>query len=110
LSIDAAVLDTPYGRSAKIMALSKELLLQESLRELFRVILLGRRMAIVADRSIEGLIEWSLSYLLGALHVKSVLSLNISTEPEELRLKSRPEKHFRCKASAGEKFKHLIDD
>lgn len=55
--IDAAVLDTPYGRSAKIMAASKELLLKESLEELHRVIRPGRRMAIVADRSIEGLIE-----------------------------------------------------
>jgi len=56
-SIDAAVLDTPYGRSAKIMAASKELLLKESLEELFRVIRPGRRMAIVADRSIEEIIE-----------------------------------------------------
>ena len=56
-SIDAAVLDTPYGRSAKIMAASKELLLKESLGELFRVIRPGRRMAIVADRSIEEMIE-----------------------------------------------------
>ena len=56
-SIDAAVLDTPYGRSAKIMAASKELLLKESLEELFRVIRPGRRMAIVADSSIEEMIE-----------------------------------------------------
>ena len=56
-SIDAAVLDTPYGRSAKIMAASKELLLKESLSELFRVIRPGRRMAIVADSSIEEMIE-----------------------------------------------------
>lgn len=56
-SIDAAVLDTPYGRSAKIMARSKELLLKESLEELFRVIRPGRRMAIVADRSIDEMIE-----------------------------------------------------
>ena len=55
--IDAAVLDTPYGRSAKIMAASKELLLKESLEELFRAIRPGRRMAIVADRSIEEMIE-----------------------------------------------------
>jgi len=56
-SIDASVLDTPYGRSAKIMAASKELLLKESLEELFRVIRPGRRMAIVADSSIEALIQ-----------------------------------------------------
>jgi tRNA (guanine10-N2)-dimethyltransferase len=55
-SIDAAVLDIPYGRSAKIMAKSKELLLQESLGELFRVIRPGRRMAIVADRSIDAML------------------------------------------------------
>ena len=56
-SIDAAVLDTPYGRSAKIMAASKELLLKESLEELYRVIRPGRSMAIVSDRSIEEMIE-----------------------------------------------------
>jgi tRNA (guanine10-N2)-dimethyltransferase len=55
-SIDAAVLDTPYGRSAKILAKSKELLLQESLSELFRTIKPGRRMVIVADSSIEALL------------------------------------------------------
>jgi tRNA (guanine10-N2)-dimethyltransferase len=55
-SIDAAVLDTPYGRSAKILAKSKELLLQESLSELFRVIKHGRRMAIVADSSLDSLL------------------------------------------------------
>jgi len=31
-SMDGAVLDTPYGRSAKILAVSKELLLEESLK------------------------------------------------------------------------------
>ncbi|MCX6678112.1 MAG: THUMP domain-containing protein [Methanothrix sp.] len=55
-SIDAAVLDTPYGRSAKILAKSKESLLQESLSELFRVIKRGRRMVIVADSSLEVLL------------------------------------------------------
>ncbi len=55
-SIDVAVLDTPYGRSAKILAKSKELLLQESLSELFRVIKRGRRMVIVADSSLETLL------------------------------------------------------
>jgi tRNA (guanine10-N2)-dimethyltransferase len=55
-SIDAAVLDTPYGRSAKILAKSKELLLQESLSELFRVIKHGRRMVIVADSSLDALL------------------------------------------------------
>ncbi len=52
-SIDAAVLDTPYGRSALIEARSKEDLLAESLKELFRVLKLGRRMVIVADRPID---------------------------------------------------------
>jgi tRNA (guanine10-N2)-dimethyltransferase len=55
-SIDAAVLDTPYGRSAKILAKSKELLLQESLSELFRVIKPGKRMVIVADSSLDDLL------------------------------------------------------
>ncbi len=55
-TIDAAVLDTPYGRSAKIMAESKELLIHESLSELFRVIKPGRRMVIVSDSSIDMLL------------------------------------------------------
>jgi tRNA (guanine10-N2)-dimethyltransferase len=54
--IDAAVLDIPYGRSAKILAESKDLLLQESLRELFRVVKPGRRMVIVADHSLNGVL------------------------------------------------------
>jgi len=52
-SIDAAVLDTPYGRSALIEARSKEDLLSESLVELHRVLKTRRRMVIVADRPIE---------------------------------------------------------
>jgi tRNA (guanine10-N2)-dimethyltransferase len=52
-SIDAAVLDTPYGRSALIEARSKENLLDESLAELHRVLKPGRRMVIVSDRTIE---------------------------------------------------------
>ena len=55
-SIDAAVLDTPYGRSAKILAKSKDFLLQESLSELFRVIMHDRRMVIVADSSLDALL------------------------------------------------------
>lgn len=55
-SVDAAVLDIPYGRSAKIMARSKDLLLQESLSELFRVIRPGRRMVIVADRPLDDML------------------------------------------------------
>jgi tRNA (guanine10-N2)-dimethyltransferase len=55
-SIDAAVLDMPYGRSAKIEADSKEHLLAESLAELHRVIVSGRRMVIVADGPIDALL------------------------------------------------------
>lgn len=56
-SIDASVLDTPYGRSAKILAESKDILLKESLAELFRTIKPGRRMVIVSDCSIEASLE-----------------------------------------------------
>jgi tRNA (guanine10-N2)-dimethyltransferase len=56
-SIDAAVLDIPYGRSAAIRAKSKEELLKDSLEELRRVLKQGRRMAIVADRPIGGRLE-----------------------------------------------------
>ena len=52
LSIDSAVLDVPYGKSAIIEADTKETLINDSLSELFRVIKLGRRMVIVADRDI----------------------------------------------------------
>jgi len=55
-SIDGAVLDIPYGRSAKILAKSKESLLEESLGELYRTIKPDRRMVIVADSSIEDLL------------------------------------------------------
>jgi tRNA (guanine10-N2)-dimethyltransferase len=52
-SIDNAVMDTPYGRSALIRASSREDLLIESLRDLFRVLKPGKRMIIVADEPIE---------------------------------------------------------
>lgn len=55
--LDAAVLDTPYGRSARIEAESKDLLLEESLAELHRVLKPGRRMVIVADRPIDSVVR-----------------------------------------------------
>jgi tRNA (guanine10-N2)-dimethyltransferase len=52
-SVDNAVLDTPYGRSALIRAESKEELLDQSLTELNRVLKPGRRIVVVAEREIE---------------------------------------------------------
>ena len=52
-SVDNAVLDTPYGRSALIMADSKEELLDNGLAELHRILKPGRRTVVVADRLIE---------------------------------------------------------
>jgi tRNA (guanine10-N2)-dimethyltransferase len=51
-SVDNAVLDTPYGRSALIRAISREELLSQSLSELYRVLKPGRRMVVVADKHI----------------------------------------------------------
>ncbi len=52
-SVDNAVLDTPYGRSALIRAESKEELLDKGLAELHRVLKPGRRIVVVAERHIE---------------------------------------------------------
>lgn len=52
-TIDNAVLDTPYGRSAIIRAESREELLDAALAELFRILKQGKRMIIVSDRQIE---------------------------------------------------------
>jgi tRNA (guanine10-N2)-dimethyltransferase len=51
-SIDNAVLDTPYGRSAIIEAKCKDELLDYALSELYRVLKPSRRMVIVADSDI----------------------------------------------------------
>ena len=56
-SIDAAVLDIPYGRSALIEAASKEDLLVGGLAELCRVLKPGKRMVLVADSSVESQLE-----------------------------------------------------
>lgn len=58
-SIESAVMDIPYGRSALIEAESKEDLLTESLDELQRVLKPGRRMVVVADRPISDHLERS---------------------------------------------------
>ncbi len=51
-SLDGAVTDIPYGRSALIRAASREDLLDESLAELRRVLKPGRRLILVADRDV----------------------------------------------------------
>jgi tRNA (guanine10-N2)-dimethyltransferase len=55
-SIDAAVLDIPYGRSALICAPSKEALLKKGLAELYEVLKPARHMVIAADSPIQSLI------------------------------------------------------
>ncbi len=56
-STDSAVLDIPYGRSALIRAESKDELLKDSLAELNRVLKPNKKMAIVADRPIDGYLK-----------------------------------------------------
>ncbi len=58
-SIDSAVFDIPYGRSAAIRAKSREELLEKSLSEVHRALKLSGRAVIVADRQIDDLIEAS---------------------------------------------------
>jgi tRNA (guanine10-N2)-dimethyltransferase len=56
-SIEGAVSDAPYGRSALIQAGSRDELLAGSLSELRRVLVPGRRMIYVDDRPVGGSIE-----------------------------------------------------
>ena len=56
-SIEAAVSDAPYGRSALIQAGSRDELLAGSLAELRRVLVPGRRTIYVDDRPVGGAIE-----------------------------------------------------
>ena len=56
-SIEVAVSDAPYGRSALIQAGSRDELLAGSLAELRRVLVPGRRMVFVEDRPVGGAIE-----------------------------------------------------
>ncbi len=54
-SVDAVVTDPPYGRSAAVKAESIELLLADSLKEIFRVLKRGKRAVFVSEREIEGI-------------------------------------------------------
>lgn len=56
-SVEAAVSDAPYGRSALIQAGSRDELLTRSLAELRRVLVPGRRMIYVEDRPVGEAIE-----------------------------------------------------
>ncbi len=56
-SMDSVVTDPPYGRSAKIKAESIELLLRDSLKEIFRVLKKGKRAVFVSEREIENIAE-----------------------------------------------------
>ncbi len=52
-SVDAVVTDPPYGRSAAIKAASLETLLEESLKEIHRVLKIGKRVVFISERQIE---------------------------------------------------------
>ncbi len=58
-SIEGAVSDAPYGRSARIEAESRDELLVRSLEELYRVLIPGSYMVFVDDRSIGDVIKES---------------------------------------------------
>ena len=56
-SIEGAVSDAPYGRSALIQAGSRDELLAKSLAELRRVLVPGRRVVFVDDRPVGGFVK-----------------------------------------------------
>ncbi len=56
-SMDAVVTDPPYGRSAAIKAFSLEALLAGSLKEIHRVLKMGKRAVFISERPIEGFAE-----------------------------------------------------
>ncbi|MDY6965748.1 MAG: methyltransferase domain-containing protein [Halobacteriota archaeon] len=56
-SMDAVVIDPPYGRSAIVKARSIEELYRQTLREVHRVLKEGRRLVIVSDFSFDEQIE-----------------------------------------------------
>lgn len=55
-SVDAAVTDPPYGRSAAIKAESLEYMLSTSLKEIHRVLKSGKRAVFISERPIEELV------------------------------------------------------
>ncbi|MCX9010012.1 MAG: TRM11 family methyltransferase [Candidatus Methanoperedens sp.] len=56
-SVDAAVTDPPYGRSAAIKSESLEHLLACSLKEIYRVLKKGKRAVFISERQIEVIAE-----------------------------------------------------
>jgi len=56
-SVEGAVSDAPYGRSALVKAGSRDELVGRCLEEVYRVLISGRKMVFVDDRPIEHLIE-----------------------------------------------------
>ena len=70
-SVDAAVTDPPYGRSAAIKAESLEHLLSCSLDELHRVLKRGKRAVFVSEREIDAIAEEA-GFRLAERHVQRV--------------------------------------
>ncbi|MCX9013611.1 MAG: TRM11 family methyltransferase [Candidatus Methanoperedens sp.] len=70
-SIDSVVTDPPYGRSALIEAVSIEHLLEESLKEIYRVLKTGKRAIFISQRPVEDVIKHT-GFRIAQMHLQRV--------------------------------------
>jgi len=70
-SVDSVVTDPPYGRSALIEAQSIEHLLEESLKEIYRVLKKGKRAVFICQRPIDDVIVHT-GFKISEMHLQRV--------------------------------------